>query len=90
MISRLRRWVRSRLTPPPYEPGRDPIVRELRAIRSEAITATRQSNAALRQARQDTRDLSETMRVPPAWHRQPPEGRVLSPDPGESQRGGER
>jgi hypothetical protein len=50
-------------------------VRDLRTIREESLTATRQSQAALRRARQDTRDLSETMRVPPAWHRQPPEGR---------------
>lgn len=76
MIARLRRWVRRHIVPPPpYDAARDPVVRELRAIRSEALAATKASRSALRQARQETRDLSETMRVPPAWHRQPPEGR---------------
>lgn len=75
MIARLRRWLRSRLAQPRYDRAADPVVRDLRAIRVESLSATKASRAALRQARQDTRDLSETMRVPPAWHRQPPEGR---------------
>ena len=70
MIARFRRWVRRRTQPKP-----DAVTQHLRAMRAESLAAAKQSNAALRQARAESRDFAETLAVPPAWRREDQEGK---------------